>query len=205
MRSHQLLLITTLATSLAAINAHAAPTGYYDIVRSAHNQPVTTYTGSCVRTKWFVPGTECDVQVAGGPTYRTARSLAKEERTVYFDFDRYNIRPSEQPKLEALAQILKSDKEVRRVNIVGYADRYGSVDYNDRLSQRRAKSVENYLHQQGYMNTALAQTRWLGETAPVTRCPTTLPRKEQIACLQPDRRVEAEIEFVNKTTVVTPN
>jgi OOP family OmpA-OmpF porin len=145
-----------------------------------------------VRTKWEVGHDPC------APVPIRA-SLTKEDRTVYFAFNKAEILPSEQRKLDSLANFLRTDVQIQDARIVGYADRLGSAAYNKKLSEFRAKTVENYLHTHGYLNTRMAQVRWLGESAPVTRCSNTMKRKELIACLQKDRRVEVEIDYFPRT------
>jgi OOP family OmpA-OmpF porin len=78
---------------------------------------------------------------------------------------------------------------------VGYADRIGSVSYNDRLSQRRAQVIEKYLRNRGYLNTTVTQTQWLGKSASVTDCPEGLSRSALISCLHRDRRVTVEMQY----------
>ncbi len=167
-----------------------------DVVRDVRNNVVKTTSGSCVRTRWDIGSDPCAMQVkAETPHIKRARELAKEERTVYFEFNSAEITSPEQQKLNSLAKVLRSDAEVRDVLIVGYADRIGSASYNKRLSERRAKNVERYLHEHDYLNTKLAKVRWLGKAGSVTHCPSTLKRKALIACLRKDRRVEVEIEY----------
>ncbi len=68
--------------------------------------------------------------------------------TVYYDFDKYNIRPSEVPKVEKLTRIMKSDKALK-VYLAGHTDVRGSNQYNIELSRKRALSVKYYLMQKG--------------------------------------------------------
>ncbi len=102
---------------------------------------------------------------------------------------------SEQSKLNSLAKALQSMNYITGVSIVGYADRIGNTGYNKKLSERRAKVVEAYLRARGYLNTSVADTRWLGESVPITVCHDGLDRSALIACLQKDRRVTVEIKY----------
>lgn len=166
-----------------------------DVVHDARGQVVRSTFGDCVRIRWVGSSDICRMQAQlVQPTPR--REIAQEERTVYFEFDKARLMESEWRKVDSLADILKSERDIQGVQIVGYADRIGSESYNDRLSQRRARTVESYLKSRGYLNTTIAKTRWLGESVPVTKCPDGLSRSELIACLQRDRRVEVEIEYL---------
>ena len=64
---------------------------------------------------------------------------------VYFDFDKYNIKPSQWPKVEKLAKILKSNNKNYTIRIEGNCDEWGTEEYNYALGLRRANSVKNAL------------------------------------------------------------
>ena len=63
---------------------------------------------------------------------------------VYFDFNRSEVRPSERPKLEALADHLQKNPGFGVV-IEGHCDDRGSDEYNRSLSERRSLAVKDYL------------------------------------------------------------
>ena len=63
---------------------------------------------------------------------------------VYFDTDRYDLRPDARSTLEKQAQWLKQYSNVR-IQIEGHADERGTREYNLALGDRRATSVKNYL------------------------------------------------------------
>jgi outer membrane protein OmpA-like peptidoglycan-associated protein len=63
---------------------------------------------------------------------------------IYFDFDKYNIRESEKEKLQEVAEVI-GDNSNYILAVHGYADERGSIDYNKKLSTRRANSVMDYL------------------------------------------------------------
>ncbi|OHD62875.1 MAG: hypothetical protein A2176_06980 [Spirochaetes bacterium RBG_13_51_14] len=71
-----------------------------------------------------------------------------ETRAIHFDFDKAEIQKESYPYLEALAKFLKEHGE-RTIGIVGHTDLHGSVEYNDRLSLKRAEAVKNYLAEKG--------------------------------------------------------
>lgn len=71
----------------------------------------------------------------------------EEVGTVYFDFDKFNIKPSEAKKLDAIAEKLKG--EVKEVLVVGFADTRGTSRYNFNLSMWRAQMVASYLAKKG--------------------------------------------------------
>lgn len=65
-------------------------------------------------------------------------------RTVYFDFDRDELRPDAQQTLTGNAQFLKSHPELL-VTIEGHADERGTNEYNLALGDRRASAARGYL------------------------------------------------------------
>lgn len=82
------------------------------------------------------------------PLVRPGSSRQKMKReishSVYFDFDRSSIETESVQPLNSFVQSLK-DKEISRVNIVGFADDIGADVYNLKLSEERAKQVALYL------------------------------------------------------------
>lgn len=190
------LKVSTLAL-IAAISFAApalADADLRDVVHDKRGNVVVNRYGNCVRTKWIGSHDECGARFVQA-VQQERRIVGEEERTVYFDFDKAVLTEQSVMRLNTLARNIKDDGNVKEARIVGYADRIGSTTYNDKLSQRRAKAVQDYLTAQGVINTRVTETRWLGESVPVTSCAADLKRPELIACLQKDRRVEVEIDY----------
>lgn len=161
-----------------------------EVVYDNNGHLVVNSFNNCVRTEWRANNDAC-----GGKKVRARHELTKEERTVYFPFNKATLTSRSTSTLNTLAETLKSDDQVRQARIIGYADRMGTASYNEALSKKRANAVRNYLIARGFINSRVAETRWLGESVPVTNCPSTLSRNDLIACLQKDRRVEVEIDY----------
>src|SRR4030095_7772143 len=68
-------------------------------------------------------------------------------KDVYFDFDKYDIRPNDAKILDTNAAWLKTNDNL--VLIEGHCDERGTNEYNLALGERRAKSTMNYLVSQG--------------------------------------------------------
>ena len=64
-------------------------------------------------------------------------------KTIYFDFDQYDIRPGDAKTLEADAAWLKTNDML--ILIEGQCDERGTVEYNLALGDRRARTAMNYL------------------------------------------------------------
>ena len=75
------------------------------------------------------------------------KNFAKELSSIviYFDFDKYNIRPDQWPKVEKLANLIKSNPSNYTVRIEGNCDEWGTEEYNYALGLKRANSVKNAL------------------------------------------------------------
>jgi peptidoglycan-associated lipoprotein len=69
-------------------------------------------------------------------------------KDIHFDFDKYDIRPSDAKTLDGNAGWLKSNPN-HLVLIEGHCDERGTNEYNLALGERRAKSTMNYLVSQG--------------------------------------------------------
>ena len=116
---------------------------------------------------------------------------------VLFPFGKAELAPSGQSKLDELANTAQG-AEVDRIVIIGNADRIGSEEYNQELSERRAEAVKEYLAQKG-VDQQRVQAEGRGESQPVTgnECKNMGPERKSnaklVSCLQPDRRVEIEV------------
>ncbi len=85
--------------------------------------------------------------------------------SVTFGFDSSELTSDARSSLNDVASILSEYRDTR-VNIAGHTDSTGDADYNQRLSERRADSVGNYLAQSGVSRDRLQMSGY-GETQPV--------------------------------------
>jgi len=63
---------------------------------------------------------------------------------IYFDFDRYDVKPEYRGALTTKAQILKQYPEIKLV-IEGHCDQRGTAEYNLALGERRARAAADFL------------------------------------------------------------
>jgi OOP family OmpA-OmpF porin len=110
-----------------------------------------------------------------------------------FDFDKAVLKPDGKTMLDELTRTLQGAKyEV--IVTTGHTDRFGSAAYNQKLSERRANAVKDYLTGRQIPANKIS-VDGKGKTQPVTKpgdC--TGPKSAKvIACLQPDRRVDVEV------------
>lgn len=83
---------------------------------------------------------------------------------VHFDFDQSTLKPEAQVILKRNIQLLK-DNPKAKVRIAGYTSASGTEAYNQKLSERRAKAVQEFLISEGVSSHALS-TIGYGETDP---------------------------------------
>ena len=90
---------------------------------------------------------------------------------VYFDYNRYEIKASERPVLNKLADFLAQNGNKMLV-IEGHCDERGSDEYNRALSERRALAIRDYLKDMG-IDAARMFTISYGEDKPEVAGATT--------------------------------
>ncbi len=120
------------------------------------------------------------------PTRRTASGMVVElaNESFHFDFDKADLRPQNREILSRIAGVLLAS-EGYRVFVYGYTDDTGSDEYNQGLSERRARSVGDYLAAAG-LPQELLQVRGFGRKNP--RAGNATPEGRQ-----KNRRVEIGI------------
>jgi outer membrane protein OmpA-like peptidoglycan-associated protein len=86
-------------------------------------------------------------------------------RNIFFDFDKSTLRPESTNELERLTKLL-NDVPTLKIEISGHTDNKGAADYNQRLSESRAKAVVDYLVGKGIAADRL-QFKGYGLTQPI--------------------------------------
>ena len=127
---------------------------------------------------------------------------------IFYDFDKATLRPESTAALDELVQLLNENPNIT-IELSAHTDYFGSDQYNEGLSQRRAESVVNYLIDHGISNDRL-RPKGYGEGKPKTikrkvaeKYPflkegdvlteefiTKLPEEQQEQCNQLNRRTE---------------
>lgn len=117
-----------------------------------------------------------------------------------FDFNKAVLKPgSSRYQLDEFAARLKT-LSYDSISIVGYTDRLGSDGYNNHLSRVRAEVVRNYLVTKG-VDSEKTRIEGRGKADPITgnTCQGSERTDALIACLQPDRRVEVQVNGIRQT------
>ena len=115
-----------------------------------------------------------------------------------FGFDKSNLRDEGKAALNEAADKIKANPEIKAVIVTGHTDRIGSDAYNQKLSDRRANQVKDYLASQG-VDPSMIDAVGKGEAEPVVQCTGNNATKKLISCLQPNRRVEIRAEGQKET------
>jgi OOP family OmpA-OmpF porin len=161
--------------------------------------------GLCWKTTRWTPAMaipECDPDLAKKPapapapaaTPKPAAQKVTLAADALFDYDKAVLRPEGKSKLDDVTGKLK-DIKLEVIIAVGHADRLGSDQYNQKLSEKRAEAVKAYLVGKG-VEPNRVYTEGKGEKQPVTgdKCGKSDKKTKQLVeCLQPDRRVEIEV------------
>ena len=100
-------------------------------------------------------------------------------KDIYFDFDRYDLKPDARATLKANADWLKANPSAR-AEIEGHCDERGTNEYNLALGAKRAQAARDYLITLGIAKDRLS-TKSYGEELPVCK-------EQNEGCWQKNRR-----------------
>ncbi len=114
------------------------------------------------------------------------REIESSAKVIYFDFDKYNIRPDQEPRVDEDAKLFTSeDAKDLTIKIEGNCDEWGTDEYNYALGLKRAKTVRDALSVKGIDESRMVMVSY-GESNPVC----TEHTKE---CWAKNRRVEFKL------------
>ena len=169
-------------------------TGYWTPAGAAADK------AGCECDKDLLPKATCEGKAAapGGAAPAVAGPKPTGEKITVaadalFDFNKAVLRPEGKAKLDELVSKAAAIK-LEVILAVGHTDRIGGNAYNQKLSEKRAAAVKEYLVAKG-IEANRVYTEGKGETQPVTgdTCKGNAKTKALIDCLQPDRRVDIEV------------
>ena len=112
---------------------------------------------------------------------------------AFFDFDKSLLKPQGKVILDDLVRKLaRAQYEV--ISVTGHTDRIGGTEYNQRLSERRANAVKDYLVSKNILAGRI-DAEGKGHMQPTVKSgDCTGPKSTKVvACLQPDRRVDITV------------
>lgn len=114
--------------------------------------------GSGVGQGGTMDGSSMGGSALGGP------GASQENRVIYFEFDRFDVKPEYNTVLQAHGRYLSSNP-TSRVRLEGHADERGSREYNIGLGEKRSQAVRNVLLLQGAVADQIATVSF-GEERP---------------------------------------
>ena len=112
------------------------------------------------------------------------KQLAIPLENVFFDHNKYKLKPESYTELNRLAGFIKKNEGLK-IEISGHTDNVGTTQYNKQLSKKRADAVKKYLIKQGCKSINLSSAGY-GESYPVTKNDTEEGKAE-------NRRVEFKV------------
>src|SRR5690606_13805653 len=86
---------------------------------------------------------------------------------VLFDFDKSDLKKEAKSTLDEVINILESLEDGQEIKIYGHTDNKGADDYNLKLSEERAKSVQSYLKKFGDIDHLTLTVKGFGKTKPI--------------------------------------
>lgn len=107
--------------------------------------------------------------------------------TIYFDFDKYNIRPDAAKELDKVVQVMNEYPELM-IEAGSFTDSRGEDEYNMKLSEKRAKSTVDYIVSKGIDSSRLTYQGY-GETQLVNKC------SNGVKCTEEEQQLNRRTEF----------
>ncbi|MDR2838668.1 MAG: OmpA family protein [Azonexus sp.] len=177
-------------------------TGYWTAA-AAEAAPAGEFPVGCGCDGDIVPKDKCEAAPAPAPVAEAAPAPAQvgevgQEKVrlnadFLFAFNDATLKAEGRTALDTVAAQAK-ELQLEVVIVTGHTDRIGGDAYNQKLSERRAQAVKDYLVGKGIAADRI-YTEGKGKTQPVTgdKCTGNAKTKALIDCLQPDRRVDIEL------------
>jgi outer membrane protein OmpA-like peptidoglycan-associated protein len=111
---------------------------------------------------------------------------------IYFDLDKYNIRPEAALELDKIVAVMKQYPNMK-IELTSHTDCRMPTDYNQRLSNNRARTSKSYLVAHG-IKSARIVGKGLGETQLAVNCPCE--GEESSLCTEEQHQLNRRTEFI---------
>jgi OmpA-OmpF porin, OOP family len=105
------------------------------------------------------------------PVPAAAKVIVLSFEDVHFDFDQSELKPEAKEILKRNIQVLNENPQAQ-IRIAGYTSAAGTEQYNQKLSERRANSVRQYLVSEGLIESNRLSTIGYGEKHPAAYEPS---------------------------------
>ena len=150
------------ALAVAAVLSGCATTDTQDTNAAAPDPQARSGQASSSSSTGNAPGGQVGSRGTGSSAAASQRPDLK--RSVYYEFDKYDVKPEYRALVESHARWLKANPKAKLV-IEGNADERGSREYNVALGQRRAESVTKMMVLMGARADQVEAVSW-GEEKP---------------------------------------
>ncbi len=159
----------------------------------------------CKKNKYTLRGTKLDYKDDLGSVETTEERDAEIKQDLYltplivgkeivinpifFDFNKWNIRPDAAYELEFVVKVLKNHPKMI-IKIEAHTDSRGTARYNERLSDRRAKSTRDYILSRGLDASRIQSAIGYGEKQLVNKC------KDRVKCTEEEHQENRRSKFI---------
>lgn len=137
-----------------------------------------------------------------GSLYDTTRITVNLEKIVinkpirleniYYDYNKWNIRPDAAVELDKLVKIMKDNPEIK-IELSSHTDSRGGDKFNMTLSQKRAQSAVDYIVSKGVSKDRIT-AKGYGESVPLNRCVNNVKCSDEE--FQLNRRTEFKVTSI---------
>lgn len=108
---------------------------------------------------------------------------------IYFDYDKATLRPESFPVLDSVVGLMERYPNMA-IEVGGHTDNIAGEDYNQKLSEARAKAFVDYVVSKG-IDASRMQWKGYGESQPIA--PNTIKNKDNPEGRQKNRRTEIKV------------
>ncbi|MBF9255460.1 OmpA family protein [Pontibacter sp. 172403-2] len=153
-----------------------------------------TYTFLGSKDGYLKQEVVAQVPETAGDTVQVALLFDKNEvaravvlDNIYYDLDKWNIRPDAAKELDKVVTMLKNNPKLE-IEMSSHTDSRESVDYNQQLSEKRAQAAVDYIVSMGIDRSRLT-ARGYGKTRLVNRC------ADGVECSEAEHQLNRRTEF----------
>ncbi|WNH10403.1 OmpA family protein [Thalassobellus suaedae] len=113
-----------------------------------------------------------------------------ELNTIYFDYDKHNIREDAALELDKIINLMTNDYPQMVIRIESHTDSRGKLSYNDKLSIDRANSTYDYLISHGIAPERITEHEGFGERRLTNGC------EDESDCEEKDHQLNRRTQFI---------
>ncbi len=114
-----------------------------------------------------IDGKDRGILIADIPMKKIVKGEAIRLDNIYYDYNKWNIRTDAKPALDNLLRTLRRNPII--IELGSHTDSRGTDDYNQELSNKRAKSAVDYIVSRGVKPSRIT-AKGYGESVPLNRC-----------------------------------